>query len=175
MSNPVVRSIAVSGQVRDWNENAQENYKNGNVFIVAQIMSGGLRDVGDPTYGFLVTLTNSRTNKTYSIGLGTGNNSSNTQSAIDNYAKGIELTRTYAGVSATDNLVITLRMSPNSTGTLAVGSAITIDMRLTGTYPDQTTELWKNLDTIDVIISGRDPQTMTGYDGAYLSGVSYTA
>jgi len=180
---PRVMAGTADGRAFDYDPGAAENYKNANLTITAKVTSGGFRDVGDPTYGFVVRLANPRTGQTFVVGLGVGNNDAGTTSAIENYGKTITLVKTTVPAgwtgSTTDNAFkFTLRMSPTSAGTVPVGSTISIDVEgvgLTTAERGAFAEVWKDRDTIDVYIAGRDSLTLMGFDGAYLIGIGYIA
>jgi len=173
VTSPTIRDVTVEGLVYDWDTGATENYLNGDVFITIKVISGGLRDVGDPTYGFNVALSNPRTGWSMSFAQPTGG-------FITSYGSPTTWTQQdniYPAATDGENMVGTITVPTTSAGTVAVGSAITISLNMPAVYQSAGVGIdnakWKDKDTINVIISARDSVTKTGYDGAYISGVAY--
>lgn len=157
----------VSGLVYDWDLGSSENYKNGDVVITVKIKSGYLRNVGDPAYGFSVALTNGRTSWTGTITQPAGgfvDNYGGTASWVTNFTVG--------GQTAP----ATIRVPTSSTGKVTAGSVIMISIDVpTAAQTAGASESWDEKDTVDVIISGRDSLSFTGFYGAYLVGKASTA
>jgi len=176
---PRVVAGMADGRIIDYNPGAPENYKNGDLAITVRIIAGGLRDVGNPTYGFLVRLDSPRTGQSFVVGLGAGNNDAGITNAVENYGRTITLVKTVRPAGwPSGAFKFTLRIPSTSAGTVPVGSAISIIGKgVELTTDDRTTfaEVWRDRDTINVVISGRDSLSLTGFDGAYLIGLSYIA
>lgn len=165
-TTPVIRDVTVAGGVYDWNATGAENYRNGDLFLTITVVSGGLRDVGDPTYGFTIQLVNPRTGWSGTITQPSGG-------FVADYGTIKEWITTFAvgGQTAT----ATISVPTSQAGMVAVGSAITIRIDVPSTAQTATaTESWTERDTINVTITGRDPFSKTGFDGAYLIGIAYT-
>jgi hypothetical protein len=163
----------VDATIHDYNENIEENYKNGNIGMTVIITSGEMRSIADPEYGgTTVTVLNKVTGFTASV------------SFPDNTDKwGMTLegsTRIEDLWGPGHNAIMEVRMSPTSAGELGVGSAIIIRL-YPEEYPDARAGAsermawptkWDEGDSWVITITGRDPLTVDVYR---LYGASWAA
>ena len=156
------------GTVYDYDNGAAvDNYRNGNVALTVTLTSGRLRNIGDTRYGTVIDLANTKTGFHASLSL--GDETGSWGGTIDN-------------TQTIDSVEITVRIPTDTTGRFLSGSTMTIIMKPHGADFDNNdvnfrgteTKLWEDAETINVIISGRDTLSLTGYDGAYLGASRWT-
>ena len=167
---PAIRDISVEGNVYDRDTSALENYSNGDLVITATVTSGTLRDVGDPAYGFTVGLTSARTGASISL--------TRDEMALTTANYGTTFTSAWIPKTigaSTENVAVRVTIPITAGGDIARGSGIIVSVNAANMRQSGDSEVWTVRDTINVLIGGRDPQVKTGYDGAYLLGVAYTA
>jgi hypothetical protein len=156
---PLVEGRA-TGAVYDTIVGAGENYIDGRLALSAEITYGRLRDVTDRAEGFTILLRNGRTG--WSVSLDQGVITSEPTAGSPGTVV-FEGTSPAVGGQAAD---VTVRIPVDSIHRVTAGSTITIDVEITG--ENAAVEFWRDGDTIEIVITGRDALSLTGFDGAYL-------
>ncbi|MDI6884465.1 MAG: type IV pilin [Hadesarchaea archaeon] len=166
-----------SGTIMDKDTGTADNYINGKVIIDVKVMSDDIDDVLDATNPLIITVVGrGKVWKTPAMNLkdemtAQGKTEANYGETFT-FAKRFEPTVTGA---TTDNLYVKVSVPTTAGGEVDEGMSIRIEMNPCGvdnTLQDPaTTDWWDRRDTIDIYISARaDALTLTGYDGAYLTG-----
>jgi len=159
---------SADGAVYDRDNDAGEEYTNGSLKLVANLTQGRMRDVDDTAYGFNILLSNARTGWSVSLSL------DNKDSGPSPGYSGTIIFKGDANDNAADGNEITVYLPVNSDHRWVSGSAcIIIIDNLAPEGPNATAvanPYWDEQDTIDMVFSGRDSLSLTGFSGAYLFG-----
>ncbi|MDI6642823.1 MAG: PGF-pre-PGF domain-containing protein [Candidatus Hodarchaeaceae archaeon] len=169
-------TAVADGMVYDYDPSAYlENYKNGAVSITVQMVSGELRNIGDPAYGgTTVMVSNPRTGFRGSVTF------DNTDGWGGLMEKSTDIQ--YWGTGDANKITMKVSMFTDSQGRLSVGSSIRIllqpfgetDAHAQASQRMAKSAAWDEADIINITITGRDSLSLTGYNGAYLRGFSWS-
>jgi len=166
-----------TGNIMDKNTGTADNFTNGKVIIDVIVMSDDIDDVLDPRTPLTITVigrgkvwkTPAMSLKTYMTAQGKTEANYGETFTFDN-----RFGPTITGAT-TDNLYVKVSVPTTAGGEVDTKMSIRIEMNPCGVdnvlRDPATTDWWDARDTIDIYISARaDALTLTGYDGAYLSG-----
>jgi hypothetical protein len=159
-----------SGSVYDGDLGAAENYKNQPVVITVLITSGGINDVlksGDALR--VIVSGHGKTWSSFTANLDAGYGET-TYSKAD-YGSLIKANGIVSDVMGTVDIYWILVVPTTAGGELVQGSTLILKLYLSD--PNTTHDFWDEGDIIDLqLIGTEDALTLSGFDGAYLLGVS---
>jgi hypothetical protein len=181
VSTPTIIAGSADGSVYDQDQGAGENYINGRMLVLVKVTQGGLRDIDDPTYGFTVSLSNGRSGWNFAFGQSDSmsapaSGASGTitfQGTINIDATGDNQTGWVKYTEPSSTVNWSARISVDSQHRWVAGSSMIFEVDnlvWDSTWTTLDNVAWKEADTINVVIAGRDTLSLTQYSGAYLGG-----